>query len=60
MTPLGVGERSHGDEPPYLDRVVVQDCGLQVLALRRGLPKLPPQPPQQAHGRLVGHEGEAR
>jgi MoxR-like ATPase len=53
VPPLRRGERDRGDQPSSLRRVVVCDGGLQVLAQRRRLAKLPAQPPKQAHHRLI-------
>jgi len=49
MTSLGSGERDQRDKPACLRRVVVRDCGLEVLTLRRRLAELPVQPAKQAH-----------
>ena len=59
MPALGVRERDQRDEPPRLGRVVVRDRRLEVLAERRRLPKLPPEPAEEADRRLVGHAREA-
>lgn len=66
MTSLCVAERDHRDEAAGLGGVVVRDRGLEMLTLWCWLTKLPAQPTQQAHTRLVGHasrlalEGTAR
>ena len=60
MASLRVGERDLLDEPPRLGGVVVRDGRLEVLPERRRLLKLPPEPPQQAHGCLVGHMRDDR
>jgi XdhC and CoxI family len=59
VTALGVRKRDERDEPPRLRGIVVLDCRLEVLAERSRLPKLPPQPAEEAHRRLVGHAREA-
>src|SRR5688500_15186548 len=41
---LGIGERGESDEAARFLGVVVRDCRLEVLALRRGLAELAPQP----------------
>src|SRR5581483_2549641 len=43
------------EQTPRLGRVVVLDRSLEVLARRQRLPKLPPEPAQQADARLVHH-----
>lgn len=55
MAALRVGERRSLDQSTHLEGIVVKDRRLQVLALRRGLPELPPQPAQEAHGCLIRH-----
>jgi hypothetical protein len=54
------GREGHGAyEPARLGGIVVRDRGLQVLAQRRRLAQLPPQPAEEAHGRLVCHRRQA-
>jgi hypothetical protein len=55
---LLVGEIEARDEPPRLGRVVVLDRRLEMLAQRRRLRELAPQPAEQAHlGCLDCHMG---
>src|ERR687898_2031674 len=56
---LGVRERGECDEAARFVWVVVRDGCLEVLTLWRGLAELSPQPPQQAHGCLIRHGGQA-
>src|SRR3990172_1381882 len=56
VSSLSGGEGDQRDEPTSLGRVVAGDSRLEMLTLRRRLAKLPVQPAQQAHSRLVGHE----
>src|SRR5687768_6054882 len=55
MAPLRVREGGEADEAAHLVGVVVEDRGLQMLALRCRLAKLSPQPAHEAHGCLIGH-----
>ena len=60
MAALRLGERDALDQPARLGGIVVLDRGLEVLPERSRLPQLPPEPAQQAHGRLVGHGPDVR
>ena len=46
-------ERRVGQQPPRLCRIVVRHRGLEVLARRKRLAQLPPEPAQQADAGLV-------
>lgn len=48
VLPLRTGERGAGEEAPRLDRVVVRDCRLEVLAARQRLAQLAAEPAEQA------------
>jgi xanthine dehydrogenase accessory factor len=52
---LSVGEGDGADEPARLRRVVVRHGSLQALAQRRRLAELPPEPAEEADGRLIRH-----
>ena len=54
MVALGIAEVCRGDEAPRFGRVVVRDGGLEVLAERARLAKLPAEPAEEAHGSGVG------
>ena len=55
MATLSIGERRQLDEPANLLGIVVENGRLEVLALRRRLSELSPEPAQEAHCRLIGH-----
>ncbi len=55
MSSLGVGELEAVKQPPRLARIVVGDGGLQMLAQRRRLAQLAPEPAQQAHACGIRH-----
>jgi hypothetical protein len=57
VAPLGVRERHLLDQAAHLARVVMENGGLEVLALRGRLPELAAQPAEEAHSRLVRHRG---
>lgn len=59
MSALGITEWCERYEPSHFSRVVILDCRLEMLALRRGLAQLSPQPTQQAHGCLIRHAAQA-
>ena len=59
MSALGIAKWRERDEPSHFSRVVILDCRLEMLALRRGLAQLSPQPTQQAHGCLIRHAAQA-
>src|SRR4029078_9188279 len=56
---LRLAERGVRDQATRLGRIVVLDRRLEVLALRRGLTKLPPEPAEEAHGSLICHAEQA-
>ena len=58
MPSLRVGEVEQLEEAPRLGRVVVGDGRFEVLALGRRLTKLPPQPTEEAHRRLLAHRAD--
>jgi hypothetical protein len=58
MPALGLRERSQHDQSANLGGVVVGHSGLEVLALRGRLAKLPTQPTEEAHRGLLGHSAD--
>ena len=58
MPALRRGEVEQAEQAPRLGRVVVRDRGLEVLALRGRLAKLPTQPTEEAHRGLLGHPAD--
>jgi hypothetical protein len=52
---LSVRERRPVDESAHLLGIIVENGGLEVLALWRGLTELPPKPAQKTHRGLIGH-----
>jgi hypothetical protein len=59
MSALDIAEWRERDESSHLARIVVLDGRLEMLALRRWLTQLSPQPTQQAHGCLIRHAAQA-
>jgi hypothetical protein len=59
MSALGIAERRERNESSHFSRVIVLNGRLEMLALRRGLTQLSPQPAQQAHSRLIRHAAQA-
>ena len=59
MSALDIAEWRERDESSHFARIVVLDGRLEMLALRRGLAQLSPQPTQQAHGCLIRHAAQA-
>lgn len=55
MPALRLGERDLRDQASRFGRIVVLDCGFQMLAERRRLSELPAEPAQKADRCLVGH-----
>ena len=55
MAALRIREGERRYKPARLGGIVVRDRRFEVFALRRRLPELPPEPTQEADGRLVGH-----
>jgi hypothetical protein len=58
VPPLRLGEVEPLEHAARLCGVVVRDGRLEMLALRRGLTKLPAQPTEEAHRRLLAHRAD--